>query len=79
MALKHFLIVFNLVEQELLDFREFDEDIERATDAYEAMEKMYRNRDDHEAFEIVLVGADSRDTLEVTHSRYFSKAEAIPF
>ena len=34
---------------------------------------------DYEDYEIVLVGADSRETLEVTHSRYFRPGEVVPF
>jgi hypothetical protein len=31
-------------------------------------------------FEIVLVGADSKETLEQTHSRYFEEErETVPF
>ena len=52
---------------------------ERATSAHLDSCRVYRDRFDHEDYEIVLVGADSRETLEVTHSRYFKKSEPVPF
>lgn len=79
MAIFHFLIVFNRRTDELLTFEPFGTDVDRATEEYAATEREYRDRADHEDFEIVLVGADSRETLEVTHSRYFTKREAVPF
>jgi hypothetical protein len=79
MPLNHFLVVFNLREEALVDFSEFGSDVDRATEAYAEKEREYRNRGDRDDFEIVLVGADSRETLEVTHSRYFKRAEAVPF
>ena len=79
MAIQHFLLVYNLREGTLVDFDEFGTDIGRALAAYADREQTYRARDDHKAFEIVLLGADSRKTLEQTHSRYFDAREAIPF
>ncbi len=79
MAILHFLIVYNRKTDELLRFEPFGRDVNRATEEYTATEREYRDREDHEDFEIVLVGADSRETLEVTHSRYFKRGEAVPF
>lgn len=81
MAINHFLIVYNLRDEELLQFQPFGKDVEGATEAYARAESLYRERPDHEDFEIVLVGADSADTLKVTHSRYFKtgEAETVPF
>ena len=79
MAIEHFLIVFNRKADELIRFEPFGRDVDRATDEYAATEREYRDRPDHEDYEIVLVGADSRETLEVTHSRYFKKGDAVPF
>jgi hypothetical protein len=39
----------------------------------------YSKRDDRYDYEIVLLGSDSRETLEATHSRYFKHGERIPF
>jgi hypothetical protein len=78
-AINHFLIVYDLRSEELLRFESFGTDVQRATDAYQTVEGEYRHRDDHDDFEIVLVGAESPDTLRVTHSRYFEKGEPVPF
>lgn len=76
--INHFLIVYNLRTGELVDLKKFGPDVEQATDAYAESEKELRSRDDREDFEIVLVGADSEETLHVTHSRYFTRREAVP-
>lgn len=80
MALQHFLIVYSLKESHLLELRPFGTDVEAATAAYADAERSFRNRDDHEDYEIVLVGADSEETVRVTHSRYFREDEQlVPF
>jgi hypothetical protein len=79
MAINHFLIIFDLRNEELVDFEEFGSDVKRATAVYSDKEREFRERDDHEDYEIVLVGADSRETIEVTHSRYFKRGETVPF
>jgi hypothetical protein len=79
MALEHFLIVYSLKDAKLVHLEAFEDDVDRATAAYSEMEREYRDRDDHQNFEIVLVGADSLDTLHVTHSRYFRSDELVPF
>lgn len=71
--INHFLIVFDLVNGELLELRRFGTDVDGATDAYAELERELRDRDDSDKTEIVLVGADSEETLHVTHSRYFAK------
>jgi hypothetical protein len=79
MAVHHFLIVFNLKTDELVRFEPPGRDVNKATAEYTTVEREYRDRPDHEDVEIVLVGADSRETLEVTHSRYFRQGEPVPF
>jgi hypothetical protein len=79
MALHHFLLLYNLREGRLERMEDFATDALRATDAYAALEREYRDRRDHEDYEIVLVGADSLDTVKVTHSRYFEERETVPF
>ena len=79
MAIENFLIVFNHKTDELVAFEPFGPNVDAATERYAATEREYRDRPDHEDFEIVLVGADSRETLEVTHSRYFKQGETVPF
>lgn len=80
MALHHFLIVYNLRDSARVILEDFGGDVRKATDAYAAMEEEYRGRTDREDYEIVLVGADSLDTIMVTHSRYFEEErELMPF
>lgn len=80
MALQHFLILYSLRDGELVRMHEFGSNVERATEAYSELEHEYRHREDNEDFEIVLVGADSLDTVHHTHSRYFERErEVVPF
>ena len=76
--IQHFLIFYNLRNGELVDLRRFGSDVDSATEAYAEIEREWRKRDDREDYEIVLVGADSEETLHVTHSRYFTKPELVP-
>lgn len=79
MPINHFLVVYDLRAGCLVAFTSYGTDIERALAAYAEVEAEYRDRSDHADFEIVLLGADSRETLEQTHSRYFTEREAVPF
>lgn len=80
MALQHFLILYSLRDAELLDLKRFGTDVASATAAYSELEREYRDRTDHDDFEIVLVGADSLETVHRTHSRYFEEEqELVPF
>ncbi len=72
MALQHFLLVYDLKAQRLISQRDF-EDGEEAATAYAALERDYQGQDD---FEIVLVGADSIETIRRTHAHYFDYTEA---
>lgn len=71
MSLRHFLLVYDLAAQHLIGQQEFDDGDEAAT-AYAALEREHRDRDD---LEIVLVGADSIETIERTHAHYFDARE----
>lgn len=80
MALHHFLIIYNLREGRLVSLTPFDRDARTAAEAYAAVEEAYRERADQGDYEIVLVGADSLETIQVTHSRYFDHdRELMPF
>lgn len=70
MALQHFLLVYDLNAQRLIDRRQF-EDGDEAARAYAQLERKYQGRRD---LEIVLVGADSIETIRQTHSHYFDSA-----
>lgn len=67
MALQHFLLVYDLTVHRLIEQQEFDDGDEAAA-AYSALEGEYKGRDD---LEIVLVGADSIETIKRTHAHYF--------
>lgn len=70
MSLNHFLLLYDVKRQVLLDALEFGEDAHAAAAAYAEKEKACRDRDD---IEIVLLGADSLDTLRKTHPHYFDR------
>ena len=73
MSLTHFLLIYDLREQRLVEVREFTDAIE-ATDAYGQAELEHLG---DQGWEIVLVGADSLDTIRKTHGHYFTKAGAV--
>lgn len=67
-SIQHFLLVFDHVQDKLLEQREFGTDAALAMERYAEKEAQYR---DSNAVDIVLVGSDSIDTVKVTHSTYF--------
>jgi len=69
MALYHFLLVYDLNAGQLVEQFEFT-DAEEAAESYARMEEKHRGDSD---LEIVLVGADSIDTIRVTHGHYFDE------
>jgi hypothetical protein len=76
MALTHFLLVYDLKEQRLILEQPF-KDAGAAARAYAACELQYRGDRD---VEIVLVGADSIETIRLTHGNYFDGTpSASPF
>jgi len=78
MAIKHFLLTYNLRRGLLEHIDQFGEDTRAATTAYADLEEKFRARDDHNDYEIVLIGADSLETVQVTHSRYFNGGLRVP-
>jgi hypothetical protein len=72
MALQHFLLVYDLNAQGLIAQDQFEDGAEAAR-AYAEYERKYQGRDD---LEIVLVGADSIETIRQTHAHYFESASA---
>lgn len=75
MALIHFLLVYDLNLQRLILNKEFT-DGQEAARAYAELEQKNRGRED---WEIVLVGADSIETIMLTHGQYFERhAAATP-
>lgn len=76
-SLIHFLLVFDVKKQELISHEAFSEgDVAAATTRYAELEREYRGDLD---VEIVLVGADSLDTIKQTHGNYFSRTSSDRF
>ena len=68
--IKHFLVVYDVAEG-VADVREFS-DHDEALARYDELEKQFLNSDD---FDIVLLGADSLETIRRTHSSYFETTQ----
>ncbi|MCY3584843.1 MAG: hypothetical protein OXG76_04005 [Acidimicrobiaceae bacterium] len=66
-ATTHFLIVYDHQERRQLDLKTYD-DSRSAVAAYNATEQAYEDRP---RVEVVLLGADSEDTIRITHPVYF--------
>lgn len=63
----HFLLVYDHNQHRLVSADEFDEGT-AATDAYAEAERVAR---EEPHLEIVLIGADSIETIRETHASYF--------
>jgi len=63
----HFLLVYDHLKRELITEETFT-DATAATTAYSELE---RRHEDEDQLEIVLVGADSIETIKRTHASYF--------
>jgi hypothetical protein len=70
-AVKHFLVVYDIPAAEA-DVVHFGVNYGAALAAYEEAEKSHR---DDPNTEVVLLGSDSAETLERTHSSYFELSE----
>jgi hypothetical protein len=68
MLLVHFLLVYDREKQKLI-FEKAYTNAAEALRAYEEMEEKHRS--DHQ-MEIVLVGADSIETVRLTHGNYWA-------
>jgi hypothetical protein len=68
MAIHHFLLIYSLAEHRLLDASDLGHDVSAAIARYADCEAKYRGQD---GIEIVLIGADSLDTVRQTHPHYF--------
>ncbi len=78
MPLIHYLLIYNIDLGRLVETQEFT-DATAAAARYAELERKYEGQD---SFEIVLVGADSIDTIKRTHGQYFSDdaaAHASPY
>ncbi len=72
-ATRYFLLTFRVADRSVA-VEAFGADETAATDAYSRLE---REVGDHGEVEVVLVGADSIETVRKTHSHYFSADEDV--
>jgi hypothetical protein len=73
--LHHYLLVFDHQREELLSWTEF-EDAAAALAAYQTTE---REHEGNAQLEIVLIGADSFETVKRTHANYFNRVAASKY
>ena len=66
-TIKHFLIKYD-INAGRADVQDFGEDYDAAMDAYEQIEQETRNDSN---VDVVLLSADSLETIKRTHSSYF--------
>ena len=71
--IRHFLIVYDIPSAQA-QVRDFGTDYDGAIAAYSEIEGEMRDRLD---LDIVLVGADSLETVKRTHSSYFDTKETF--
>lgn len=71
--IKHFLIVYDIPTAHA-DVRPYGTDYDAALDAYSQAEQDARDRSD---LEVVLLSADSLETIKSTHSSYFQTHESF--
>jgi hypothetical protein len=71
--IKHFLIVYDIPSAHA-DVRPHGTDYDAALEAYEQAEQEVRDRSD---VEVVLLSADSLETIKRTHSSYFTPRESF--
>ncbi len=70
MAPEYYFILVYDIPQRSLEIHDFEHDHAAATQAYAAFEREHRN---DRGVEVLLVGADSIDTIKTTHSHYFAE------
>lgn len=72
-ATRYFLLTFRVADRSVA-VEDFGADETAATDAYSRLE---REVGEHGEAEVVLVGADSIETVRKTHSHYFSADDDV--
>jgi|GEM_PF-5726861 len=69
--LRHFLVVYRVAEGDAEVTEYANDEYEVALDAYRASEEAHR---DNSAVEVVLLSADSIESLMATHGRFFEQS-----
>jgi len=64
---QYFILIYDVASR-ALQIEPFERDSDAAIDRYEELEEQHRGSDE---IEVVLVGADSIETIKRTHSHYF--------
>lgn len=72
---KYFLLIYDLTSR-ALQHEDFGRNHAEAAERYSELEALHR---ENEAIEVVLVGADSFDTIKRTHSHYFVERDEDVF
>ncbi|WOC12533.1 hypothetical protein [Gordonia sp. MP11Mi] len=72
----YFLLVYDFEQAQLVEREEFI-DSDQAVARYDATEKAYRGT--RNRYEIVLIAADSIDTVMATHGHYFEQSTESVF
>ena len=67
-SIQHFILVFDRSAGHLVDQIPFGVEAKSAVRKYEELEEQYRH---NPCMDIVLVGSDSIETVQVTHANYF--------
>jgi acylphosphatase len=65
----YFILIYNIPSRQL-EVHGFEENYPAAVEAYDQFEREHRNDG---SVEVVLVGADSIETIHKTHSHYFAQ------
>ncbi len=65
--IKHFLVIYD-IDASQAEVKEFGTDYDKALNAYDQFEQDARN---HQNIEVVLLSAESLQTIKRTHSSYF--------
>lgn len=81
--MRNFLIVFNWRENKLDHWRDITWEIGDRQITPEDAREMYRDYElrfkQSDGYEVVLIGADSIDTIRKTHGHYFGRIATEPF
>lgn len=72
--IQHFLLVFDHAEGHLIEEKHFGEDGASALSAYAEREREHAG---NRMIEIVLIGSDSIETVQLTHANYYDGTVAV--
>jgi len=66
---RYFILIYDIPSR-ALEIHEFHQDYNAAAEAYTEFEREHRHQP---GMEVLLVGADSMETIKTTHSHYFAE------